>query len=134
MNENKSMGNCIQDFIQYEEENSAIIEICLNTLWQEENVSADAKTELIKICKGLGSEIPDLQIKGFVKDLATTAGKLIGTSREKECMKYCCNLLSINNLTEQQNQEFIYKLGDAMHISNLTSYMNYYSSIKQLNS
>lgn len=134
MNGKKNMGNCIQDFIQFEEENTAIIEICLNTLWQSEKVTESGKKEIIRICKGLGTDIPDLQTKGYVKDLATMAEKLIGTDRERECLQYCCDLLSKNDLSEQQNQEFIYKLGDALHISNLSSYMAYYSSVKQLNS
>lgn len=134
MNGKKNMGNCIQDFIQYEEENTAIIEICLNTLWQSEKVTESGKKEIIRICKGLGADIPDLQTKGYVKDLATMAEKLIGTGRESECLQYCCDLLSKNDLSEQQNQEFIYKLGDALHISNISSYMAYYSSVKQLNS
>lgn len=133
MNSKKDMGNCIQDFIQYEEENTAIIEICLNTLWQSEKVLDAAKRDMFRICKGLGSDIPDLQTKGYVKDLSTMAEKLVGTGRENECMKYCCELLSKNDLSEQQNQEFIYKVGEALHISNLASYMSYYSSVKQIN-
>lgn len=134
MNENKSMGNCIQDFIQYEEENTAIIEICLNTLWQGEKVTDDAKKEMIKICKGLGSDIPDMQTKGYLKDVPTVAEKLLRTGREAECMRYCCDLLSCNDLTEKQNREIIYRLGETLHVSNLASYMNYVVSVKQLKS
>ena len=126
--------NVIQDFIQYEEENSAIIEICLNTLWQGENVTDDAKKEMVKICKGLGSDIPDMQTKGYLKDVSIVAEKLLGTGREAECMRYCCDLLSCNDLTEKQNQEIIYRLGETLHVSKLASYMNYVVSVKQLKS
>ncbi len=126
--------NVIQDFIQYEEENSAIIEICLNTLWQGENVTDDAKKEMVKICKGLGSEIPDMQTKGYFKDVSTVAEKLLDTGREAECMRYCCDLLSCNDLTDKQSQEIIYRIGEKLHVSNLASYMNYVVSVKRLKS
>lgn len=124
--------NVIQDYIQYEEENSAIIEICLNTLWQGENVSDVAKKEMVRICKGLGSDIPDMKTKGYLKDVPTVAEKILGTGREAECMRYCCDLLSCNDLMEKQNQEIVYRLGETLHVSNLASYMNYVVSVKQL--
>ena len=132
MSGRKNMNNCIEDFIKYEDENSAIIEICINTLWQGDKISDAAKEEMFKICKGLSVDIPDMQTKGYVKDLKAIADKLVGTGREKECMLYCCDLLSRNDLTELQSQEFIYKLGDLLHIANLASYMNYYTSVKQI--
>lgn len=132
MNSQKRMSNCIEDFIKYEEENSAIIEICINTMWQGDKVSDAAKKVMFRICNGLSVDMPDVQTKTYVKDLSTMAEKLIGTGREKECMQYCCDLLSKNDLSEQPNQEFIYKLGDALHISNLAHYMSYYSAVKQI--
>lgn len=132
MNGQKNLGNCIEDFIKYEDENYAIIELCINTIWQSDKISDAAKNEMFRICKGLSVDMPDTQTKGYVKDLYATAKKLVGTGREKECMQYCCNLLSRNELTEHQNQEFIYKLGDALCITNLASFINYYSSVKQL--
>lgn len=132
MNSQKNMNNCIQDFIQYENENSAIIEICINTMWQGEKISDQAKKEMLRICKGLGVDMPDVQNKAYIKDLSSMAEKLIGSGREKECLQYCCDLLSKNDLSEQQNQEFIYKIGDVLHISNLALYINYYSSVKQI--
>ena len=132
MNNNKNMGNCIQDFIQYEEENTAIIEICLNTLWQGENVSVDAKKEMVKICKALGADIPDMQTKGYLKDISIVAEKLLGTGREAECMRYCCDLLSYADMTEKQYQEIVYYLGETLHILNLRGYMNYLTSLKLL--
>ena len=132
MSSNRSMENCIEDFIKFEEENSAIIEICINMMWQSGTISDAAKSELYRICKGLGIDMPDVQTKGYVKDFNIMTEKLKGSGREKECMRYCCNLLAENDLTEQQNQTYISKLGNAFHIKNITSYMNYYSSVKQL--
>lgn len=132
MNGNRAMSNCVQDFIQYEEENSAIIEICLNTLWQSESISDAAKKEIIRICKGLGADIPDLQTKGYLKDISVVAEKLQGTGRESECMRYCCDLLSCNNLDEKQDQKIIFKLGEVLKVKNLASYIKYVSSLKQL--
>lgn len=132
MNSQKNLNNCIEDFIKYEDENSAIIEICINTMWQGEKISDAAKKEMFRICKGLGIDMPDVQTKAYVKDLSAMAEKLIGSGREKECMQYCCELLSKNDLDEPKNKELIYRLGDALHISNQATYMNYYSAVKQM--
>lgn len=135
MNGGKKKNNAIEDFIKWGEENSAIIEICLNAVWQEEKVSDTIKTEVFKICKLLSiDDMPDVDTKAYVCDLNTTAAKLIGTKRETECLRYCCEILSHNSLSEEANNEYLSKVANALHITNIDVYDAYIQVVKMLNS
>ena len=133
MNGNKMMGNALEDFIEYGEQNSAIIEICMNVVWQEGKVSDEVKSELFKVCKLLSIDtMPDVHTKTWVTDLDSAAAKLVGTGREKECMRYCCDILAHNSLTEEVNQEYISRLDNALQVGNIDGFVAYTNSVKQL--
>lgn len=134
MNGNKKMGNAIEDFIKYGDQNSAIIEIIMNAIWQDKENPDSAKAELFKICKLLNIDtMPDVHTKPWVTDLDSSASKLIGTGRESECMRYCSDILAHNSLSEDVNQEYISILGNALHVSNINGFIAYMNSVKQLN-
>lgn len=129
-----TLDNAVTDFIRTSDENSAILDICLNVILQADNVEPSAKKELQSICKNLNIEMPDLRTVSYAKDISTPSGVLKGTDRVVECMRYCCSLLALNNMEDNMSISYISELADALGVNNIVIYNQYYELIKKMKS
>ena len=127
-----SVSNCIEDFMQYNNENHAIISVCLKTLWQFDEITYLAKQHLMKICKVLNHDMPDLSISYKNKDLADEVITIGTSKRINECAMYCCELFAFQTKETDILLQQIDSILLELYIDNVEKYHNYIKSITQI--
>ena len=128
-----SVSNCVEDYLQYNRENDAIINVCLKALWQFETSKDSAKQHLVRICKKLDKEIPDFSISYKNKNITEDVATIKNANRIKECAMYCCELFAfqveeIDSLT----MNVVSALLQELDIYDSDKYYNYIKSITQI--
>ena len=124
-----SMSNCIADFMQYANENTAILNICLKTLWQFDNLTDLAKQHLVRICSFFNQDMPDLSISYINKDITEDIILVSNANRLKETAMYSCELYAYQMRElgfEPQKLDLILA---EMKINNKQVYHNYVKSL-----
>ncbi len=129
-----SVSNCLEDYLQYNRENEAIINVCLKAFWQFEASKDSAKQHLVRICRSLEQEIPDFSISYKDKDITEDVIIIKNANRIKECAMYCCELFAYQ-AEETDNCTMIISstLLQELDIYDSDKYYSYIESIKQIN-
>lgn len=93
-------------------------------------MSSEVKVELFRICKVLGVEQPDLSIDYKNKDIEEAAKKIIDNDRSEETMKYCCNLLALLQMDNNDKQQYVCELAEQLGITNSAPWLSLVESLQ----
>lgn len=124
-------GDLIQDFIAENTTNQYIMEACLKTAWRSEKLDAAMKKQLCSIAKALNLELPDLSISYRNKNLQEAIKNISDNNRMTECLKYCCDILALEALQNDEDELFLEELPFDFQVKEKDCYMNYFRSVKQ---
>lgn len=126
------ISDCIEDYLQYNNENQAIINICLKTLWQFEEFNRSSKQCLARICKIFNLDIPDLSISYKNKNITDDIIITNNAGRIKECAMYCCELFALQISETDSFLQPIDSILTEMGINNIEEYHNYIKAITKI--
>ena len=125
---NTSISDSIEDYLQYNTENQAIIGVCLKALWQSEELNNLAKWHLTRICKVLNMDYPDLSISYKNKNINEEIGVINRANRIRECAMYCCELFAYQAV-QGDSLQHIDSILTEMGVNNIEEYHNYINAI-----
>lgn len=123
-------SSLLMDFMSECEVNAAIKDICAKTICQGGQLSSEVKVELFRICKVLGVEQPDLSIDYKNKDIEEAAKKIIDNDRSEETMKYCCNLLALLQMDNNDKKQYVCELAEQLGITNSAPWLSLVESLQ----
>lgn len=127
-----SVSDCVEDYLQYSNENQSIVNVCLKVLWQFDEITDLAKRHLIRICKVLNQDIPDFSISYKNKDVRDEAITIDTANRIKECAMYCCELFAFQTKGIDSLPQEVDSILAEMGIYNVEKYHNYIKSLIQI--
>ena len=125
------MRNCIEDFYKENQENQYILDVCLKTIWQYDDITNEVKEQLYKICRILNLDMPDLTISYKNKNISDAVVCIREADRINECAKYCAELVTKTKVGDRKSDQFdsiLMELG----ISDIEKFHNYVSIINQM--
>ena len=126
-----TMRNCIEDFFKENQENQYILDVCLKTIWQYDDITNEIKEQLYKICRILNLDMPDLTISYKNKNISDAVVCIKKANRINECAKYCAELVAKTKAGDRKSEQFdsiLMELG----ISDIEKFHNYVSIINQM--
>lgn len=115
----------IQDFISENATNNFIMEVCLKCVHQADEFSDELKNALYRISKLLNQDMPDLSISYKQKNLDEATTNIIESGRQTECIRYCCELLSLSSFDTEQKIEILQSISSELQIKDATPYAEY---------
>lgn len=124
-----SVSDSIEDYLQYNTENQAIIGVCLKTLWQFEELNDLAKWHLTRICKVFNIDYPDLSISYKNKNITEDVQVINRANRVRECAMYCCELFAYQKSQSDSLTQNIDSILMEMGVNNIEEYHNYINAI-----
>lgn len=118
VNENAALENgIIADFFEYNTTNGYIMDVCMYAAWQGGKIDGTQTEYLINLSKILGCEKPDFSISYLNKDIDDAVVDIRTNARSKECLKYCTEILAMEDSHEQQRNEILIVLCDRLNCS-----------------
>jgi len=123
----------LQDFISEHTTNGYIMDVCLKVVHQADNFSDKLKKSLFVISKVLNLEMPDLSISYKQKNLDDAVENIIENKRQTECIRYCCELLSLSSLTHNQAEDALFSIASELKLQEKTPYVDYMNALITLN-
>lgn len=127
----ESMKNCIEDFFKENQENQYILDVCLKTIWQCDDIADEVKEQLYRICRILNHDMPDLTISYKNKNISDAVVCIREADRTNECAKYCAELVAKTNIGDRKMEQLdsiLIELG----ISDFEKFHNYVRIINQI--
>jgi SpoVK/Ycf46/Vps4 family AAA+-type ATPase len=124
----------ITDFLEADEQNRSIVDICQWALNQKEGYTDLSKEEFYKICKVLNLEMPDLTISYKNKDIKNSADIVSASGRINETLMYVIQLLVRSDMSKVESDRIIATLVKSLGYDNITYAYEYYNSFKNLTS
>ncbi len=124
----------IADFLEVDEQNRSIVEICQWALNQKEGYTDSSKEVFYKICKVLNIEMPDLTISYKNKDIKNSADIVSTSGRIEETLIYVVQLLVSGGMLKIEADKIIKILANTLGYDNVTYIYEYYTSLKNLTS
>ncbi len=132
MNNTTSVSNCIEDYLQYNNENQAIISICHKAINQFDEINESVRSHLHLICKQFNMDLPDLTISYQNKNITDDVNILKEANRIVECAIYCSELIARGVMTDEKlSEELDYRLME-LDIQNSTLYQQHAKIIHQI--
>jgi len=123
----------LQDFISEHTTNSYIMDVCLKVVHQADNFSDKLKKSLYVISKVLNLEMPDLSISYKQKSLDDAVENIIENQRQTECIRYCCELLSLSSLAANQKEKVLLSIASELKMQDAIPYTDYLKILITLN-
>lgn len=128
-----SISSSIEDYLQYNNVNHAILSVCLKTLGQFDELQDNAKVHLTRICKIFNIDYPDLSISYKNKNLKEEVDIIDNADRIRECAKYCCELFAYQTYGCDVGVKNIDLILKEMGVDNIEDYHSYINAIYQIN-
>lgn len=123
----------IADFLETNEQNRAIIDICQWALNQKDGYTDSSKAVLYKICRILNLDMPDLTISYKNKDIHSSANLIANADRIDETLMYVTHLIVSSDMTQGEAKSIINTLSNALGYD-MPYALEYYNSYKNLTS
>lgn len=124
--------NILADYIETNEQNLAILEVCQWALNQQSGYTDKAKETLYKVTKLLYTEMPDLSVSFKDKALGDAYEKILQAERANETIKYVCQLIVDSNMEENIRLYIFQTLSAHLGVEE-NKIEQYFQSLKILN-
>ncbi len=132
MSNGSSVSNCIEDFLQYNSENQAIVSICQKTINQFDNVSESMLSHLRRVCKQFNMDLPDMTISYKNKNISEEVRIVAEAGRINECALFCSELVARGKINCDRDSEELNYILMELDIQNNTLYQNHAKNIHQI--
>lgn len=124
--------NIIADFLEVNEQNQSIIEICQWALNQQNHYTNSAKETFYKICKILNLEMPDLSIPYKNKNLESAYAMIINANRIKETILFVSQLICESDMEHDTEKNIIQDLSSNLALEDSSLLLEYLNSLKKI--
>lgn len=124
--------NIIADYLETNEQNRSIIEVCQWALSQQDHYTDSAKETLYKICKVLNLEMPDLSVSYKNKNLDSAYSVIINANRIRETMLFVLQLLSESDMEHDVEENVIHVLSSNLGFEESLLLFEYLNSLKHI--
>lgn len=122
----------IADFLEANEQNHAIVDICQWALNQKESYTDSSKELFYKICRVLNLDMPDLTISYKNKDIKASAELVANADRIEETLIYVIHLIVSSTMPQKESERIINTLAKTLGYNNIPSALEYYKSLNNL--
>lgn len=124
--------NLIAEFLETNEQNQAIIEVCQWALNQQDHYTDIAKETFYKICKVLNLEMPDLSISYKHKNIEPNCSVIEKANRVRETILFVSQLICESDMKHDTEQYIIHTLASKLGIENSSTLFEYLYSLKNI--
>ncbi len=124
--------NIIADYLETNEQNRSIIEVCQWALNQQDQYTDSAKETFYKICKVLNLEMPDLSVSYKNKNLESAYSVIINANRIRETILFVSQLISESNMDHSVEEKIIHALSSNLGLEDSSPLLEYLNSLKNI--
>lgn len=124
--------NIIADYLETNEQNRSIIEVCQWALNQQDHYTDSAKESFYKICKVLNLEMPDLSVSYKNKNLESAYSVIINANRIREAILLVSQLISESDMRHDMEENIIHVLASNLRIEDSSPLLEYLNSLKNI--
>lgn len=124
--------NIIADYLETNEQNRSIIEVCQWALNQQDHYTDSAKESFYKICKVLNLEMPDLSVSYKNKNLESAYSVIINANRIRETILLVSQLISESDMKHDMEENIIHTLSSNLGIEDSSPLLEYLNSLKNI--
>ncbi len=126
--------NIIADYLETNEQNRSIVEVCQWVLNQQDHYTDSAKETFYKICKVLNLEMPDLSVSYKNKNLESAYSVIINANRIRETVLFVSQLISESDMKHDMEKNIIHALSSNLGFEDSSPLFEYLNSLKNITS